>query len=93
MLLIFFYILVLLQTTFLVYFNIFGILPNFVVLAVILLNFFEKPAKKTGVIIAFFAGFFLDAFSGRFFGYYTLICLASAILIKYILKRYIRIWT
>ncbi|MFH1401939.1 MAG: rod shape-determining protein MreD [Parcubacteria group bacterium] len=88
-----FYILVLLQTSFLVHFNIFGIVPNFIILAVILINFFEKPEEKLGIIAGFFGGIFLDIFSQNFLGFYTMILLAVSFFIKYILRSYIRIWT
>ena len=88
-----FYILVLLQTSFLVPFNIFGITPNFLILAVVLINFFEKPERKLGIVSGFFGGIFLDIFSGTFLGFYTAILLAAAFFIKYILRSYIRIWT
>jgi len=88
-----FYIMVLLQTSFLVPFNIFGMTPNFVIIAVILINFFEKPEKKMGIVAGIFGGIFLDIFSGHFLGFYTLILLAAVFFIKYIIRSYIRIWT
>ncbi|MFH1894782.1 MAG: rod shape-determining protein MreD [Patescibacteria group bacterium] len=88
-----FYILVLLQTSFLVHFNIFGIIPNFIIIAVVLINFFENPEKKLGIIAGFFGGIFLDIFSGNFLGFYTLILLAASLFLKYAFRRYIRIWT
>ncbi len=88
-----FYILVLLQTSFLVPFSIFGIVPNFIIIAVVLINFFEKPEKKLGIISGILGGIFLDIFSGNFLGFYTLILLIAAFFLKYILRSYIRIWT
>jgi rod shape-determining protein MreD len=88
-----FYVLVLLQTSFFVSFNIFGIVPNLVIIAVIFINFFEKPDKKFGIICGFFGGFFIDIFSGNFFGFYTIILLAVSLFLKYFLKRHVRLWT
>jgi rod shape-determining protein MreD len=88
-----FYILVLLQSSFLVPLNILGRIPNFAVLAVILINFLEKPAQKLGIISGFFGGFFIDIFSQSFLGFYTLVLLAVSFFIKYILRSHIRIWT
>lgn len=87
----FFYILALLQTSFLVHFNIFGVVPNLILISVILISFFT-PTSKFGVGIgsAFIGGFFLDVFSSQPFGWNVLILLAISILIKIILKRHIR---
>ncbi len=94
-LIIFFYILVLLQTSFLVYFPIFGVFPNLILIAVILINLFERQQENLGIFSAFIGGFFLDNFfSGtlgiNFIGFYIIILLAVAIFIKFILKKYVR---
>jgi rod shape-determining protein MreD len=86
-----FYILILLQTSFLVYFNIKGFIPNFILIAIILINFFEEREKNTGIYSALIGGFFLDIFSEKFFGLYILISITIAIFIKYIIKRYVQI--
>lgn len=93
----FFYTIATFQTSFLVHFNIFlgpfwG--PGLILILVIILNFFEKPKENSGMIIGFFAGFFLDIFAEnpfKFFGFYTLISLTLAIGIKFILSKYFRI--
>lgn len=89
-LILFFYILVLLQTSFLVHFNIKGIVPNLVLVSVILINFFEKPKEYLGFLSAIIGGFFLDVFSENFIGFYILILVGLAIFIKFILKKYVR---
>lgn len=89
-LIIFFYFLTLLQTSFLVHFSIFGLVPNFVLLLVILWNFSEKTKNLTGLFAALIGGFYLDVFSNRFFGFNILILLGIVIFIKLILKRYVR---
>ena len=86
-----FYLLTLLQTSFLVHFNIKGIIPNLVLIAIILLNLFEQHKSYTGLISAFFGGFFLDIFSENFIGFYVLILVGLAISIKFIFKKYVKL--
>lgn len=93
-LILFFYFLVLLQTSFLVHFNLFlgwRIGFSLVLISVILINLFEKLENYSGLLSAFLGGFFLDIFSENFIGLYILILLLLAIFIKFILKRYVRI--
>ncbi|KPJ56416.1 hypothetical protein AMJ49_04900 [Parcubacteria bacterium DG_74_2] len=87
----FFYVLALLQTSFLVNFGINGMIPNLILISVILINIFEKPEKKYGIFSAFIGGFFLDIFSERFIGFEILILTAIACFIKLILKKYVRV--
>jgi len=89
-LIIFFYVLALLQTSFLVHFHILGIVPNFIFIAVILINLFEKPQKNSGILSAFIGGFFLDIFSSRFIGFNILILVGLSFFIKFILKKYVQ---
>lgn len=86
-----FYILVLLQTSFLIHFSIQGIVPNLILAAVILINLIEKTEQKSGIASAIIGGFFLDIFSSRPFGLDVLILLTTAIFIKIILRKYVRI--
>lgn len=85
-----FYLFALLQTTFLVNFNLWGYVPNLILITVILLNIF-KSNIKLGTTTALIGGFFLDVFSNDLFGFWILISLIIAILIQYILKRYVRL--
>jgi rod shape-determining protein MreD len=85
------YFLALLQTSFLVHLNFMGAIPNLVLMAVILINFFEDSDKKFGLVCGFLGGVFLDAFSGNFFGLFALICLGAAIFFKFILRQYFRL--
>lgn len=89
----FFYFLALLQTSFLIYFNILGIVPNIILILVILINLFEKPEQNLGLYSAFIGGFFLDIFSSNFIGFYILISAGIAIFLKFILRKYVRIPT
>jgi len=86
-----FYFLTLFQTSFLIYFSFRGFTLNLVLILIILLNIFEKPSEKLGLLSAFIGGFFLDIFSENFIGFWILILLSLAIFIKFILKRYLRL--
>jgi len=85
----FFYILALFQTSFLIHFNLFLGL-NLILISVILLNLFENLQQKSGILAAFIGGFFWDIFSENFIGFYILILLGVSIFIKFILKKYLR---
>lgn len=87
----FFYILVLIQTSFLAHFMIAGMIPNLILIVLIFLNLFEDPRENTGIISAIIAGFFLDIFSQRFFGFYILILFILSIFLKFILRKHVRI--
>ncbi len=87
-----FYFLVLFQGDFLVHFKIFNAVPNLILLLIVFLNLLESSKDKTGLIAAFFGGFLLDIFSvshNLFFGFYALVSLLIAAIIKLILKRYV----
>jgi len=89
-----FYLLSLLQTSFLVHFTTplkwVGWSPNFILILVILLNLYEKPEKNFGIFSAIIGGFFLDIFSERFFGFWVLILIGLSIFIKFLVKKYVR---
>lgn len=84
----FFYLLVLLQTSFFPHF--FKIFPNLILISIVFINFFEKIKNFSGIYFAFLGGFFLDIFSERFFGFWILISLILAIFIKFFIKKYIQ---
>lgn len=86
-LIIFFYILILLETSFFVYFN---IIPSLILATVIILIFLEKPKDNFSIFGALIAGFFLDIFSLKPIGFYTLILLTSVIILKIIFTKYVR---
>jgi len=88
---VFFYFLAIVQTSFLVHFNIKGYTPNFILFIVILINFFEKEKKRDGIIAAFIGGFFLSVFSNKLFGLEILILVLLAIFIKLVVKKYVRV--
>ena len=91
LIILFFYILTLLQTSFFVHFSINGNVFNIVILAVILINLFFSQEQLLGIFSAFIAGFFLDIFSENFIGFYILILLGLALFIQFVLKKYVRI--
>lgn len=77
-----FYILTLFQNAFLIHFNIKGIIPNFVLILVFFLNFFEKPGQYFGFWAALFGGFLLDIFSDHYFGLSIIIFLIISFFVK-----------
>ena len=90
-----FYALALLQTSFLPRFlpwaPLSGAWANIILLAVIFINLFEKPERYSGVFIALWGGFLLDIFSARPAIYYSAIFFISAVILKVILAKYIRL--
>jgi rod shape-determining protein MreD len=91
LLLVFFYLLFVFQTSFLVHFPIRGWVLNIVFIAIFLFNILEKPEKNNGILAAAILGFFWDIFSENFIGYHVLMLVFLALLIKTILVRYVRI--
>jgi rod shape-determining protein MreD len=87
----FFYTLSLVQTSFMVHFDIPAFLSNLILILVILINLFQKTDNYSGVIAAIFAGLFLDIFSSWPIGFWTLLLFLISIFIKKILKDYVRI--
>jgi rod shape-determining protein MreD len=95
-LIILFFFLTILETSFLVHFRIFDFIPNLILIAIILINLFEKTENLRGVFSAILGGFFLEVFSSNFwgynfFGFYILLFLLISIFIKLIFKRYFRL--
>jgi len=82
-----FYFLSLLQASFFVHFS--NNVPNLILIAVVLINFFEKQKNPFGIFAAFVGGFFLDVFFGPYIGYYIAICFSVSVLIKLVVKRYV----
>lgn len=93
---IFFYLLILLQTSFLVHFDILsGKLINYglVLIPVILIGLFTPQNQFYDLLAAFSAGFFLDIFSESFIGFHILILTGLVIFIRLILQKHVRIPT
>ena len=92
-LILFFYFLILVQTSFLVHFDVF--LGKFresvpILIAVVLINLFESEAKFLGIFSALIGGLFLDIFSENFFGFYIMTALGISLFIKFVLKKYVQ---
>ena len=92
---IFFYILSLIQTSFLAPFTILGKLPNLILVSVILFLLFENSRDNFGFFVAFLGGFFIDIFSSHPFGMATIFLLFLAFLLKKLsasLKKMTPLW-
>lgn len=73
-----------LQTSFLVHFNIMGSTPNLIFILYFVVVFFEGSQKYIqGIFSAIIAGFFLDALSLSYFG----LSIISLLIITFILKK------
>ena len=86
----FFYFLALLQASFLPHFGAFFTFFNAVLVAVLVLNFFEPAKERSGIASAAIGGLFLDMFSGQFFGFWTALSVALAVFLKLFVKKYVR---
>ena len=86
-----FYFLALIQTSFLVHFSVWGLIPNLIFFSVIIWNIFERSKNNFGIYQAVAAGFFLDIFSSKIIGFNIIILIYLAIVIKLFLKSYVRI--
>jgi len=81
----------LIQTSFLVHFIVWGMVPNLILFLIILWNVFEKADNKFGLYQAVIGGLYLDIFSNRIIGFNILILFCLAILIKLFFRKYVRI--
>jgi rod shape-determining protein MreD len=84
------FLLVLLETGFLIHFKIFNYIPNLVLLFVIGFNLFEEKEGRMGIVLAILGGLALDIFSFGFFGLITAVLVVGAIIIKLVLKDLLR---
>ena len=85
-----FFILTLVQTSFLVHFSLAGFILPVVFLAVLAIAFLEPPTSLAAVFGAVIGGIFLDAVSSYFFGFWTLIFVLLSLAITHIMKAYVR---
>ncbi len=86
-----YFIFAILQSSFIIYFGHLGKYLNLILISIIAWNIFENPKEIFGIVNAFIGGFFLDILSGHFFGFYIIISLSLAIIIKFFLKKYVKI--
>jgi hypothetical protein len=95
LLIIIFYFLTVLQISFLPNFTVGRVGLNLLLLAVVALNLLEKTEGLTGIAAALIAGFFLDLSSiaekTLFFGFYTAISLLLALLVKWVVRSYVKV--
>jgi len=86
-----FFLLVILQASFLPHFALWGRVVNITLIFNILINIAEPRESKAGLLAAVWGGLLLDAFSGSFFGLNITIMLVGALFIKTVFKKYVRI--
>lgn len=85
-----FFILTLVQTSFLVHFSLAGFTFPLVFLAVLAIAFLASSTSSAAVFGAVIGGVFLDAVSWHFFGFWTLILVLLSLTITYIMRAYVR---
>ncbi|MCP6726714.1 MAG: hypothetical protein KJI69_01570 [Patescibacteria group bacterium] len=85
-----FLILIIFQTTFLVHISIFGIVPNLIFGFIFLYAFFEASGDIKSFWYAIVGGVLLDIFSGYFFGFWVILLLGIVLLVKFVIKSYVR---
>ncbi|KPJ71471.1 hypothetical protein AMJ50_01950 [Parcubacteria bacterium DG_74_3] len=90
LLIIFFYLIALIQTSFLIHFKILRFFPNLILVFQILLTLLEEPKEKLTLFSAIFAGFFWDIFSENPLGLGILILFSITFFLKLVLRKYVR---
>lgn len=85
-----FFILTVLQTSFLVHFSVVGFIFPVVFLASFAIAFLQPPPSFVGVQGSVIGGVFLDAVSSHFFGFWTLILVLLSLAITHIMRTYVR---
>jgi len=87
--LILFLFLFLIQTSFIVHFNISNYFFFLIVFLLFLVVFLEDLIKVNGLVIAVISGLFCDFFSLNSMIFYTVIFFITALLIKVFLKKHV----
>jgi len=99
---VFFYLLVLLGTSFFAHLNLQWVAWLVILLLILILGYSEKSNKNSTLVIAALTGFFLDIFSSdfsfhlmsrqvNFFGFYTLLFLFFSLFVKKFLRNNVRL--
>lgn len=78
------------QVSFLAHFPVFGFIPHVVLFLYILIHVMEKPYSGVGTLSALAAGFFLDVYSSKPFGFYTALLSAGSLAITILKAHYVR---
>jgi len=91
LLIIFFYTISLLESSFLIHFKFFSCFPSIILISQILITLLEDPEKNLAIFSAIIAGFFWDIFSDRPIGLGILILLLTSLFLKIFLRKYVRI--
>ncbi len=87
-----FYFLAIVQISFFSLFEFFLFKINFSLLLFLLICLLEESNKLLGIFCAFWAGLFLDIFSSSyFFGFFTVLLMVLAVIIKLFLYRYVKL--
>ncbi len=81
-------LLMLIQTTILDYFKVFGVKPNLIFVFVVSVALLRGSLE--GAITGFFAGLTWDILSGKVIGFYTLLCLYLGLILGSVNKRLYR---
>ena len=84
-----FFILAMLQVSFLPHFPLWGWTPNLVLIFLVIPAFFAST--KTGIVAALAGGFFLDIYSSLPFGLWIILSFMLFFAVRYILKNYVRL--
>lgn len=85
------YLLVLIQTSLFFRFSLFGFPFPLVFIFVLGMAFFEKADENASFATAFFSGVFMEMYSEYPFGLYLFSIIALVLIIKFVLKNYVRL--
>ncbi len=66
---------------------------NIIIVFVVIFSFFERRKENASFVAAVFGGVLLDFYSENFFGFWVLILLTIVFLIKFVLRKYVRVPT
>jgi len=78
-----------LQSSVFALFPLWGLVPNYLIIFVILYLLLEKERSSEGVFVAGFSGLWFDVFASTPFGVYTLCFLVGAYVLKLTFNRYV----
>lgn len=85
------YAFALLQMSFFVHFFPAGLVPNFIIFTLLCISVFERSESYVSLGASLFGGLLIDIFSGGVIGFWALILLCVSMLVKIVLKDYVRL--